>query len=655
MRLPFFIASLFFVISGAHSVATYPTGSIEVLNDDWKFIPNQLLNLQEILNKNVDAVPITVPGTWNSILDSGKGYGTYYKKINLDSFGPQSLAINIPAVGLSYRLYINDELLGEVGKLGKSLQDYTPAIRPTIYNLPENTRLEDAYIIVQVCNFHHQNGGLWFSPTIGPEKMVRADKQRKIAIDLIILGAIAIIGLYHLFLFFIRVKDKYGVYFFFISLCLMAQVFSKGEIPILSIFPEIPWFMLLKMDYASIFTVSGMNALFIYSLYPTVTSRTFVRAVAYVCLSALIFLIVSSTHYAYYLVIPFQIIIVVVGIYLIYVLINAYRYRLNGSAILLFGLLIAFLSVVNDILMADYIIDSYLLTHFGTLVYVITLSMVVAKRFATSMEAEEQLAKELEIANQELEYRVNSRTEELKAQKEVISQQNTTLTRVNAELKQLMAIVAHDLKSPLSKIFSISEVMRKGLDGKMAVLNDHISQVALEGTTFIDDLMVSRSFEIKGKSALFKQFNYQKLVLKKIEEFKSSAERKNLELRAELEPVTIKSDDELVSRIIENLLSNAIKFSPKGKSITISLYKNDLWCALSIKDEGPGFTMEDKRKLFKSFQRLSARPTDGESSSGLGLSIVKSLTDELDGAIELYSETGKGAEFVLKLPLNIAQ
>jgi signal transduction histidine kinase len=73
-----------------------------------------------------------------------------------------------------------------------------------------------------------------------------------------------------------------------------------------------------------------------------------------------------------------------------------------------------------------------------------------------------------------------------------------------------------------------------------------------------------------------------------------------------------------------------------------------------VKDEGPGLTEEDNQKIFRKFQKLSAKPTAGESSTGLGLSIVYELTKLLKGDIKVVSEEGKGAEFIVYLPVRAA-
>ena len=100
---------------------------------------------------------------------------------------------------------------------------------------------------------------------------------------------------------------------------------------------------------------------------------------------------------------------------------------------------------------------------------------------------------------------------------------------------------------------------------------------------------------------------------------------------------------------MDNLISNAIKFTPSGRRIYLDLANGGDGAVFSIRDEGPGISKEDQKKMFRKFQRLSAKPTGGESSTGLGLSIVKSLVERLDGQIDVESQLGKGTTFRIKL------
>ncbi|ADV47602.1 histidine kinase [Cellulophaga algicola DSM 14237] len=141
-----------------------------------------------------------------------------------------------------------------------------------------------------------------------------------------------------------------------------------------------------------------------------------------------------------------------------------------------------------------------------------------------------------------------------------------------------------------------------------------------------------------------------------IEEWEKSyltrLEKKNQELRKFIDnkPYIIHADQKLVTRIFDNLMTNAIKFSDKGSKIDLSVKASNGLILISFKDYGPGMTDADKKRAFKMFQKLSAQPTDGESSHGLGLAIIKTLVEKLKGSITIESKLGQGTEFIISLP-----
>ena len=105
--------------------------------------------------------------------------------------------------------------------------------------------------------------------------------------------------------------------------------------------------------------------------------------------------------------------------------------------------------------------------------------------------------------------------------------------------------------------------------------------------------------------------------------------------------------------VLDNFVSNAIKFSrpgPPARRVWLRAKPADGELVLEIQDEGPGFSDADKAKAFQRFVRLSAQPTAGELSTGLGLSIAKKLTEAMGGRVELLSEPGQGALFRILLP-----
>jgi signal transduction histidine kinase len=132
------------------------------------------------------------------------------------------------------------------------------------------------------------------------------------------------------------------------------------------------------------------------------------------------------------------------------------------------------------------------------------------------------------------------------------------------------------------------------------------------------------------------------------------ADKKQIQLHVQTpEEIIIESDKLYLLRIIENLLGNAIKFSPKGKNVWVTVTGEPFGAIITVKDEGPGISEEDQKNLYQNYMRLSARPTGGESSTGLGLSIVKEIVDKMKGNIRCESKLGEGTSFSISLPKEI--
>lgn len=106
-----------------------------------------------------------------------------------------------------------------------------------------------------------------------------------------------------------------------------------------------------------------------------------------------------------------------------------------------------------------------------------------------------------------------------------------------------------------------------------------------------------------------------------------------------------------VASVMDNLLSNAVKFSPPGSTVTVSLRYEPPGIVCGVRDQGPGITDEDRRRLFQRGATLSAKPTAGEPTSGYGLAVAKDLVTRQEGEIWCQSEPGRGAEFLFKLPI----
>lgn len=231
------------------------------------------------------------------------------------------------------------------------------------------------------------------------------------------------------------------------------------------------------------------------------------------------------------------------------------------------------------------------------------------------------------------------------------------LATLNAEKSALLRLVAHDLKTPIANIRWIAGLLRDQSSSQPAVAgNDGLALIEETASGMLHQVMTLLEAERIESGALFQpgaRSDAEAVLRERLKSLKPQLERKKLQLEwVEGRRLTeVAAGREALEHIFDNLLGNAVKFSPSSTSIRVRTAVNDRGWLFSVRDEGPGLTAEDRSRLFRKFEPLSAKPTGGESSNGLGLAIVKSLVDGLNGLIEVESEPGAGALFRVVLPL----
>lgn len=233
---------------------------------------------------------------------------------------------------------------------------------------------------------------------------------------------------------------------------------------------------------------------------------------------------------------------------------------------------------------------------------------------------------------------------------------NAQLLQSHHEKDSLMAIVAHDLKAPLNKIFSLLRMAEafKNDEAKHAELIAKTFSIIAGGQKLIDELVMVSFLEKSDSEVKIEPVDAEKTVRDSVESFKARAADKQITLKFDSSglPIPLQSNSDFLNRILDNLISNAIKFSSTGTSVYTSIQNLGDWTEISIKDEGPGIAEKEQGKIFQKFARLSNLPTGGESSTGLGLSIVKALVEKLKGDIRFESQPGQGTEFIIRFSNN---
>ncbi len=235
--------------------------------------------------------------------------------------------------------------------------------------------------------------------------------------------------------------------------------------------------------------------------------------------------------------------------------------------------------------------------------------------------------------------------------------QNAELQELNKIKNEFLGVAVHDLKNPLSGISGLAEFMRTTPDLDRETSDQCLDTIIGQSNkmfSIIKNLLNVNALE-RGELRLeIQPINLSFITQATAESYGLKAEGKSLTLSVELDEGGIALGDEIsIIQILDNLVSNAIKFSPQGKSIALRVQREiaNKTIRIEVQDEGPGISAEDQKNLFKTFTKLSARPTGGESSTGLGLSIVKRMAEAMHGRVWCESVIGHGATFIVQLPL----
>jgi signal transduction histidine kinase len=314
----------------------------------------------------------------------------------------------------------------------------------------------------------------------------------------------------------------------------------------------------------------------------------------------------------------------------------------------------------------------------------------------TSMHKQQEELRMQKVQTEQANLMLKDVNSKLLRQQEMLEHQKEVTERINAELQEryaelkiadkekneFLGIAAHDLKNPLTGLKGMIEILRSGDDIKPTYLNrmaltmqqsvdrmfdivrnlldvNAIEQGAMQPALRVDDLLMLTKNVCDGYRLA------------------SANKRITIEFKANAPEILCTVDSGFLTQIADNLVSNAVKYSPSHTTVFVRTFKiipsetnttlrpeivehfgiHELhrlqtpMGVLLVQDQGPGLNDDDKLKLFQKFARLSAQPTGGEHSTGLGLSIAKRLVASMNGQIWCESTHGNGATFVVAFPL----
>lgn len=233
---------------------------------------------------------------------------------------------------------------------------------------------------------------------------------------------------------------------------------------------------------------------------------------------------------------------------------------------------------------------------------------------------------------------------------------NDELSQLNRQKNEFLNIAAHDLKNPLTIICGYADLLRELESPTLVEIRKKASEILRSGNhmlEIIQNILEVRRIEDGERSVNCRRCSLEEIARELVDAYQGSADAKRISIGVSAAPglPPVWADPTGVRQIIDNLISNAVKYSPAGGKVVIGLFPIAGHVVLEVADNGPGLSEHDQLRLWGKFQRLTPRPTNGESSNGLGLWIVRQLTESMNGSVFCHSIFGRGSTFGVRLPV----
>lgn len=376
-----------------------------VLDGEWRFFWKKLIDPQKEVsdqNETSDGVA-NLPCIWNSTVIKGKklgpeGYATYILIIHHNLAGKE-LGFSIREMSSAYRLYADGQLVCANGNVGTSLKEETPEYRPVIssYTPAENT----TRLVLHVSNHSLKEGGPFKKIVMGNFQALSKNGLHRKIIDLVLIGLILSMGLYHLSLFILFGRFRSPFYFGLFCLIISLRTALTNDRVFHTVFPGLSWETLIAVEYLTFYLAVPAFLFYFRSLYPNELSKKICNAVLFICLIFSLVVIFSKPMVFSYTLQFFQAFTIMIGVYIIYALIQALRNKRLGSMVVVFGFVVFFITVIYDILGANYIIQSDFSIHIGLFIFIFSQAYILSLRFSATMNRVERQKNEIEESHQQ--------------------------------------------------------------------------------------------------------------------------------------------------------------------------------------------------------------------------------------------------------------
>lgn len=612
----------------------FKTSGVIPLDGEWEFYWNELLTYEDF-HSAVPPVPDyhIVPGMWTYHSVNGKklpgfGYATYRLKIKTKNM-PDLKALKIAPQSTSYLLMVDNQPVSGNGRVGTDDKAAVPQYKPRVSTV--KTADGEFEVIVQVANFTYGRGGISYPIFLGTAEQIAAFHEKARLRDAFVLGALVIMLLYHLAVFFLQKRYNYKAELYFVCMMLLfaLRVLFTGEYLIAAFLPGLPFAWGVFIEYTTICWALPSLALFMTELYPDECSPRIVKAIVGTALLFTLVNAVTPMHIYTGLLSLVQGLSVTAALYYVYAAWLAMRHRRTGAALLCSTVVFAIGAFVEESLYHWHIVQS----NYGGVFPIVSFVLIFAQSFILAQRSSQAFA-----------------------EVQALSDKLISLDKLKDEF---MAATSHEMRTPLSGMIAITEaVLQSSADVLHHRQQENLALVLASGRrllTLINDILDYEKLKHGDIRFHIQSIDIRQVIPAVLEVSRYLSFTKPVTIVSRLPDTLppVAADENRLTQILYNLLGNAIKFTEQG-TVTISAVHKGDYVEIAIEDTGIGIPADKIDSVFKSFEQIDAALTGKYGGTGLGLSITKHLLEKQGGRIRVTSVPGEGSVFTVSLPVSTA-
>ncbi len=245
--------------------------------------------------------------------------------------------------------------------------------------------------------------------------------------------------------------------------------------------------------------------------------------------------------------------------------------------------------------------------------------------------------------------------QEIIRQKETLEKQKKELLELNATKDKFFSIIAHDLRSPISVLITLSEVLKTDMDllspEKKNEILDSLHNLSLNYLKLLDNLLQWATAQSGRMNPEPSAFSLPAAIREVLDFYQANAQKKNISLEyIQTSEISVFADKNMIRTVLRNLISNGIKYTLPGGKIRVSVEENSKHAVVKVRDDGVGLSTEQLSRLFSIDQAHSTKGTANEPGTGLGLILCKEFVEKNGGILKIFSKPGNGSTFEFSLP-----